>query len=126
MWDKFSQFFLETKQEINMPMIKITGVIPDSDHPLSMRESLVDLYVETMEHTVKWLRERNPVLPQVPNTHEVATMDLVEALNRASTDNRTLDYMSYWSQVASTRRVIYIPYNCAVVVLERDASAVTP
>lgn len=104
-----------------MQTIRITKALPDIDHPLSNRESLIGLELEADGRAVEELRKEHPHLPRIPNTYEVVLGDLLDALCRVGRD----DAMIYWGRVAGVH-LIYVPYDCAVVVLERDTSAVTP
>lgn len=95
--------------------IKIIKALPDQDHPLSQRESLIGLTIEANDLTVQWLREKNPHLHHLSNTYEVALNDLIEALFRDGRNNALI----YWNGVTSSR-IIYFPHDCAEVVLEPE------
>lgn len=91
-----------------MRTIKVTRALPDTDHQLSLRESLVGLEFEADGRAVEELRREHPHLPRIPNTYEVLLGDLLDALCRVGRDVA----MIYWGRVAGIH-LIYVPYDCA-------------
>lgn len=96
-----------------MQTIRITKALPDIDHPLSNRESLIGLELEADGRAVQELRSTHPHLPGIPNTYEVVLGDLLDALFRIGRHEALI----YWGRVAGVH-LIYVPYDCAEMTSE--------